>query len=499
MIDFEDFENRIFPFDEYIDEIEIPLKTFEKIKIKKSNENIKIKKANNCLKSFKYSYEANNLKDLFDEKENQVISHFKNGNYKIRFVAKVLMKKYLTDTEELEDVMCLSTNPKTYLRGNDPKIFYRQCCNEIRDHFDNMQRRGSGWYISKTHCLYMERAKYKPLKGSSFIDLPPKIKNKKAIINVKNNDEKCFMWAVLSALHPVNEHSYRVTKYKTFENELDFSGINFPVALNDIEKFEKLNNIGVNLFCQGGNDSIEPLLISNKEYKTLIDLFLIKENEKCHYCWIKSLEKLLFDQLSKYKGKKYICRRCLSYFNDEIKYTEHISDCKIYKPVKFTPANYEYVEFKNFYKTQIVPYVIYADFESILEKVEHDEKSKEYSYTIKTSRHIASGFYVLVLKNGKVFKEKLYRGQDCAKVFLRYLIKITDELMKIPDEEMLKLTDHENKSHSNSKFCKLCKNKYTDKNYKVRDHDHFTGKYRQTICNNCNINLKKSKFVRNIS
>jgi hypothetical protein len=67
--------------------------------------------------------------------------------------------------------------------------------------------------------------------------------------------------------------------------------------------------------------------------------------------------------------------------------------------------------------------------------------------------------------------------------------------LSVPDKKMEPLTEEEKRNHFQTEICKICKEKYNDNNPKVRDHDHFTGKYRQTICNNCNINLKKSKFV----
>ena len=84
---------------------------------------------------------------------------------------------------------------------------------------------------------------YTSLRGSSYTDLPAKIKNKQCCINVQNNDNKYFVWAVLSALHPVDEkyHPDRVSKYEQYKNELKFDDISFPVKLDKINKFEKLN------------------------------------------------------------------------------------------------------------------------------------------------------------------------------------------------------------------------------------------------------------------
>ena len=60
---------------------------------------------------------------------------------------------------------------------------------------------------------------------------------------------------------------------------------------------------------------------------------------------------------------------------------------------------------------------------------------------------------------------------------------------------MISLTDEEKESHENQKFCYICKKRFTDDNKKVKDHCHFTGKYRGAANNNCNMNYKKSKYI----
>ena len=86
-------------------------------------------------------------------------------------------------------------------------------------------------------------AKYTPLNGSSYIPLPVKIDNKKAIINIKNKGSKCFMLSILAALHPVHykNNPERIHQYQNYAHELDFDGIDFPVGIREINKFERQN------------------------------------------------------------------------------------------------------------------------------------------------------------------------------------------------------------------------------------------------------------------
>ena len=74
----------------------------------------------------------------------------------------------------------------------------------LLDKIERFQGEGSGWRKEGILSFNVNVSQYTPLRGSSYKDLPdlPKqIKNKQCCINIKNNDNKCFMWAVLSALH----------------------------------------------------------------------------------------------------------------------------------------------------------------------------------------------------------------------------------------------------------------------------------------------------------
>ena len=113
--------------------------------------------------------------------------------------------------------------------------------------------------------------------GSSYIQTPKWIANHKATINVKNDDQRCFMWAVLSILHKPDIHAERTSKYKDYIDKYDWSMLNFPVAIRDIPKFEEANQISVNVFGYNNNpQSIYPLYNSKFEFPTL-DLLLLEE------------------------------------------------------------------------------------------------------------------------------------------------------------------------------------------------------------------------------
>ena len=63
---------------------------------------------------------------------------------------------------------------------------------------------GSGWIIESIKVQYVNISVYSPLSGSTYIELPDKLKNPmKGLINIKNNDSKCFLWRHIRHLNIV--------------------------------------------------------------------------------------------------------------------------------------------------------------------------------------------------------------------------------------------------------------------------------------------------------
>ena len=106
---------------------------------------------------------------------------------------------------------------------------------------------GSNWKYICTLKVDMNIAKYNPLKTSSYIELPIEIKNKRACVNVKNKDNKCFLWAVTSALYPVKNNVCCTSSYKKNLKYVNDEDITYPFDHNNVnlEKFEIKNNVSI--------------------------------------------------------------------------------------------------------------------------------------------------------------------------------------------------------------------------------------------------------------
>lgn len=133
--------------------------------------------------------------------------------------------------------------------------FQSEIINKVVKKVDEVMVEGSGFTLSKIDLLRVQIFKYEPLRGSGFIELPKILKNKKSIVNLKNTGDECFKWSILAALHynevyAENRNKVKnATSYIRWTNELNFNGIEFPVQLDQIDKFMQQNEgIAVNVY-----------------------------------------------------------------------------------------------------------------------------------------------------------------------------------------------------------------------------------------------------------
>ena len=108
------------------------------------------------------------------------------------------------------------------LEKTDVKVILSQMLKEIMLNLAIYQKNGSGWYFKEVISFEIHTVVYKPMKGSSYIPLSEFIKRKNAIINIKNKDDKCFLWSILRYLHPKQSHEERGSDLREYENDLNF-------------------------------------------------------------------------------------------------------------------------------------------------------------------------------------------------------------------------------------------------------------------------------------
>ena len=216
---------------------------------------------------------------------------------------------------------------KTFTKPNDvgPKLNVSR--QEILNVIDKGVSEGSGWVIDRIDSHYINVTTYKPLHGSSYIELPTKLRNpKKGLINIKNKDDECFRWCHIRHLSPQEKNPQRIKKEdKNMINELNYDGIDFPVSQKHYNKVEKQNSIRINVFGFENGQPF-PIHISKEKFEDQMNLLLITKDEKKHYVLIKDFNAFMYNQ-SKHKERKHFCMYSLQCFSSERLLANHVNNC----------------------------------------------------------------------------------------------------------------------------------------------------------------------------
>ena len=103
--------------------------------------------------------------------------------------------------------------------------------------------RGSEFIFDSVDSLYYNLNKISLSRGGSYIDSPKWLKNKKATINPKSNDDKCFQYALTVALdyEQIKDHPERISKIKPLESPYNWKEIDIPSHGKDWKTFESNN------------------------------------------------------------------------------------------------------------------------------------------------------------------------------------------------------------------------------------------------------------------
>ena len=178
--------------------------------------------------------------------------------------------------------------------------------------------------------------------------------------------------------------------------------------------------------------------------------------------------------------------------------------CHAVFPEKSEDGTNPTIKFKNIQHIMKAPYVVYADTESIIKPTTTPNTDTN---TVQSSEHIPCSFaYVIVRSDGKVISERLYRGEDAMDVFFQQLEQELENIREdLKNERPLAMTEEEQEAHNNAGKCWICDGPFkpyeqgdTGGLWKVRDHDHLTGKYRGPAHSKCNLSLRIDPYKTSI-
>ena len=292
----------------------------------------------------------------------------------------------------------------------------------------------------------------------------------------------------------------RVSNLRKFTDNYDWSGLEFPVSIKDIGKFEPRNNISVNVLAVEGRD----IYIHRKGRRMgrEINLLMVSKDGIWHYTAIKSSSRLLSSKNSNTKRKQHFCMNCLQGFTQESSRDQHQVYCEDNESVRAEmPKQGSTVEFKDGQNQFRVSYIMYADFESILEPMgplELGSPNPNQPYINEVNQHMPSGWCVYSKFAYGDFDNPLrtYRGKDCIETFCNYIKEEAHRLYHMfPELPMGPLTKKHWKKYKRSTKCHIFYKPFTLKDPKVRDYCHYTGIYRGPAHSSCNLRYKIPSYI----
>ena len=396
---------------------------------------------------------------------------------------------------------------RTLLRATKINEYIDASAEKINQSFDEFLRRGSGWRLETIDYLHIYSGQYVPIPGKSYVPTPKSIAGKKAVINIQNEDVNCFEYSMIASryYHDIDRNKNLPTRPSSYKDYLgktfDFQGCTIPMKLDDISRFEKNNDLAINVYhIEEKGDLVAPLRITDKLVKmdNYVNLLLIEaEDGRQHYTWIRDFNKLMGNS----GGVSYkYCHFCCQGFKSAHKLNKHVENCKMYGGQRVSISK-DIVEFKDYHKTVEQPVVIYADFETINGKLEGCEADPTSSNTNKKTIHQCSGYSYTVVSPYFPQRVYTYRGSDAGEMFLKDILEeeiaIKDWMeSKKEEEETNEMTYQQQQEFKEKKNCYVCGERFIKKfNSSI---SHHLDKIRDLLKDNglCSEKIPSIKMVK---
>ncbi|KAL6418932.1 hypothetical protein ACFW04_011683 [Cataglyphis niger] len=319
------------------------------------------------------------------------------------------------------------------------------------------------------------------MRAGCYVEIPREIKLKKAVISVRSTDDACFAWAVVAALYLVEKHAERSSRYPHYTAVLNLKNVEFPMNLNGIARFERLNDISINVYTlrdkknkKNKKRDIVPLRLTDNKREKYVNLLYLNDATRrgnaTHFA-------------------------CMHYFRTSDKLSAHSENCeRMNKCAIVLPTEEDkWLNFNNYERKERIPFVVYADLECALEK----EEERRTSNTFIVQHHKALGYYARCAFDDARSMYRSHRGENCVSWFVLELrdlaLRARDVLNAIAP--MTPLTADEQERFRDVTNCHVCEKPFESGDTRVRDHCHLTGRYRGPAHFSCNLNYKETYVI----
>ena len=367
----------------------------------------------------------------------------------------------------------------------------------------NFNRLNSGLVLDEILKADVKVVDYLPLCGLKFRELPPFLSKKHAIINVQNADNRCFGYALLSALEPAESHPHRPSNYDRYFERRRLDKLQYPVTLNQIPEIEERLQLCINVFTFWDDEgrARTPVYISSKTYNKSIDLLYWETSdqpkEPGHYAWIKNFSAFMGDVPAAKGNTLHWCKKCLAHFQSTNIFDLHQRYCRGVENsgqvfIMPQPGKSSELYFRNYANSNRAPLVVYADFEALVVPKDKGATRGHKSHFYEHHQPCSVGYKIKSYLPELEEPYKVIHGPNCVKKFIRKMVKFEKKTVAIyDDDKRLIMTPFDDLDFRDAKICHICHQPFITEE-KVRDHDHLTGQYRGAAHSACNIKHRKT-------
>jgi hypothetical protein len=394
-------------------------------------------------------------------------------NAKIRFVVSIEMQEM--KTMEIQKNFFTSDH-YIYRHKRDIKVNMFKSISNIVNTLNLFVMYGSSWNslgVTRIDCYV---AQIKPIRIGHKMPLPPALRNKRGIVNIKAPGNLCFHYSVICAylrLRPVdNPKSLR--HYKVFERQananyeiINWESVSNPagVEINDLDQFERDNqNFSINVYELGDNSrTLFPIRTTENEKPVHVNLLRVKyeenESDVYHFIFIRDLS-MFTGRMGKHK--RWYCYKCMISFNTEAEKVWHTEECPDADKIKVTFPRDDFKVVKSTYHAMPLPLYVVADFETRPELIVNDDEPENnygVAFTKKESALRVSNYAYVAMSGDGVEYYKTYFGEDADEQFIldmRQLWKAYSRRVSAYSQVM-RMNAHDVMTFISSRLCCICK------------------------------------------
>ena len=329
------------------------------------------------------------------------------GEWKLQLSAEIsFVFSQKPDSNEIRIMYARSTPEEIIIGSETEEVAENLIMQFLQKYQDNLQNKmkGSDFIFNGTNYLYYDLNRITISKGGSYIESPKWLKDKICTIHQKNTDNKCFQYATTLALNfnNIDKHHQRISKIKPFIDNYNWNDINFPAAKKDWNKFEVNNkNVALNILYVPFNTKKIEIAYKSK-YNLIRDnhiiLFMISNGTNWHYLAVKSLSRLLRGISSNYNSD-YYCLNCFHSYRTENKLNVHKKICENhdYCNIEMPSPNNNIIKYNQGEKSLELPFIIYADLECLLRKMDTCYNNPDLLSTTKISTYLQDIQFILIV------------------------------------------------------------------------------------------------------